>query len=47
MGDQRFLKETDKELFEGFEKIEKEHIGPGRHEAFHRLMHELKEIYHI
>jgi hemerythrin-like domain-containing protein len=47
MGDQRFSKEKDEELYEGFEKIEKERIGAGKHEAFHKLMHNLKETYHI
>jgi hemerythrin-like domain-containing protein len=47
MGDQRFSKEKDKALFEGFEKIEEARIGLGKHEEFHRLMHNLKEIYKI
>jgi hypothetical protein len=42
-----FSKEKDEELFEGFEKIEEERIGAGKHEAFHKLMHTLKEIYNI
>lgn len=47
MGDQRFSKEKDESLFEGFEKIEEERIGLGKHEEFHKLMHNLKEIYKI
>ena len=47
MGDQRFSKEKDEELFEGFEKIEEERIGVGKHEEFHKLLHNLKEIYKI
>jgi hemerythrin-like domain-containing protein len=47
MGDQRFSNEKDEELYEGFEKIEEERIGAGKHEAFHKLMHNLKEFYHI
>ena len=34
-------------LYEGFEKIEEERIGTGKHEEFHKLMHNLKEIYNI
>ncbi len=33
------------ELFQGFEKIEADRIGLGKHEAFHELIHTLKEIY--
>ncbi len=47
MGDQRFSSQKDEELYEGFEKIEEERIGVGKHEAFHRLMHNLKEQYHV
>jgi hemerythrin-like domain-containing protein len=47
MGDQRFSKEKDEELFEGFEKLEEERIGAGKHEEFHKLLHNLKEIYKI
>jgi hemerythrin-like domain-containing protein len=47
MGDQRFSNEKDVELYEGFEKIEEERIGTGKHEEFHKLMYDLKEIYKI
>mgnify|MGYP001766545158 CR=1 FL=1 len=33
------------ELEEGFEKLEVERIGLGKHEEFHKLLHQLKEIY--
>ncbi|MGQ9533163.1 MAG: hypothetical protein ACUVTQ_10260 [Desulfotomaculales bacterium] len=33
------------ELLEEFEKIEQELIGPGKHEAFHRLLPRPYEIY--
>jgi hemerythrin-like domain-containing protein len=33
------------ELEEGFEKLEVERIGVGKHEEFHKLLHQLKEIY--
>ncbi len=34
-----------KELIQQFEKVEIERIGHGKHEEFHRLIHQLKEIY--
>jgi hemerythrin-like domain-containing protein len=33
------------ELKEGFDKIETEKIGIGKHEAFHKMLDELEEIY--
>lgn len=33
------------ELYEGFERIEAERIGTGKHEAFHGLIHTLKDTY--
>lgn len=43
--DQVLPSEKQDKLFEGFEKIETEKIGAGRHEQFHKLMDELKAIY--
>jgi hemerythrin-like domain-containing protein len=37
--------ETQNELLEKFEKVEKERIGHGEHEEFHHLLHKLKETY--
>jgi hypothetical protein len=34
-----------KELEKRFEKLEKEIIGPRRHEEFHNLLVRLKELY--
>jgi hypothetical protein len=33
------------DLEKGFAKIEKEVIGPGRHEEFRRILHHLEEEY--
>ncbi len=33
------------ELNDGFEKIETDKIGAGRHEAFHRMLDSLKSVY--
>lgn len=35
----------DAELLAAFEKLETERIGPGRHEAFHKLLKRLKKTY--
>jgi hemerythrin-like domain-containing protein len=45
MADNLLSEETQGELFEGFEKIEIERIGAGKHEEFHRLIKKLNEIY--
>lgn len=37
--------QQDAELLEAFEKLENERIGPGRHEAFHKLLKRLKKTY--
>ncbi|RPJ11609.1 MAG: hemerythrin [Deltaproteobacteria bacterium] len=43
---ERVLSEKQKqELLEGFEKLERERIGEGKHEEFHRLLHHLREVY--
>jgi len=36
---------SSNELFEGFEKIEEERIGVGKHEVFHALLKTLSGIY--
>jgi hemerythrin-like domain-containing protein len=42
----RVLDETvQNEVFEAFEKYETDVIGTGRHEEFHRLLRELRDIY--
>jgi hypothetical protein len=35
----------DNELFEAFEQLEKERIGPGKHEEFHALLNRLEHEY--
>ncbi|MFN7181917.1 MAG: hemerythrin domain-containing protein [Planctomycetota bacterium] len=34
-----------KEIVEQFEKVEKEIIGPGKHQEFHELIHHLEKVY--
>lgn len=43
--DSRLSEKTQDQLFEGFEKIEAERIGVGRHEEFHDLLEKLSGIY--
>ena len=38
-------KEKQMELWEGFETIETQKIGPGKHEAFHQMIESLEKIY--
>jgi hemerythrin-like domain-containing protein len=45
MADDKLSATVQRELEQGFEKIEKEVIGPGRHEEFHRLLKRLEEEY--
>jgi hemerythrin-like domain-containing protein len=42
---QRLSPEVEAELREGFDRIEAEKVGPGRHEAFHRMLDELGRSY--
>ena len=43
--DSRLSEKIQNQLFEGFEKIEAERIGVGRHEEFHDLLEKLSGIY--
>lgn len=45
MAEQRLDAAKDKELFRGFERVEEERIGKGKHEEFHALLDRLQEIY--
>jgi hemerythrin-like domain-containing protein len=45
MADSRLSETIQDELFEGFEKIEEDRIGIGKHEEFHGLLEKLSEIY--
>ena len=45
MADDLLSEEKQDELFEGFEKIEEERIGVGKHEEFHGLIKKLSGIY--
>jgi hemerythrin-like domain-containing protein len=45
MSEARLSEDKMRELEEEFEKVEKEKIGQGKHEEFHKLLHRLKELY--
>jgi hemerythrin-like domain-containing protein len=45
IADNNLSDEKQVELWEGFEKIETQKIGPGRHEAFHQMIESLERIY--
>jgi hypothetical protein len=45
MADAHLEPEIQKQLLDSFEVVEKEEIGAGKHEEFHRLLHSLRDIY--
>ena len=45
LADNNLSKEKQMALWEGFETIETQKIGPGRHEAFHKMIASLESIY--
>lgn len=45
MAEMHLSEEKQEELLEGFESIEQERVGAGKHEEFHRLLDRLKEVY--
>jgi len=45
MADRSLSESTQGELYDGFERIEEERIGIGRHEEFHGLLKKLSRIY--
>jgi len=47
MADKVLTEKLDNELFAKYEKLEEEEIGQGKHEEFHQLLKQLKNIYLI
>lgn len=45
LADNNLSHEKQSELMEGFEKIETQKIGPGKHEAFHKMIESLEKLY--
>lgn len=45
MADMHLSEDQQEELLEGFEKVERERIGPGKHAELHKLLDHLQEVY--
>ena len=45
LADNNLSEEKQMELWEGFETIETQKIGPGKHEGFHQMIESLARIY--
>jgi len=45
MADRFLSPQKQAELEEGFARVERERMGPGRHEAYHALLERLEEAY--
>lgn len=45
IADMHLTDQQQRELAEGFARVEEERIGPGQHEAFHRLLERLGRVY--
>jgi hemerythrin-like domain-containing protein len=45
MADMRIPKQKQDELLEEFERVERERIGVGKHEQFHKLLEQLETTY--
>lgn len=45
MADSQLTQEVQNQLVKDFQKVEEEKIGPGKHEQFHQLLNQLKNIY--
>jgi len=47
MAEVRLPEEEKRRVMRAFEQIETERIGPGRHEQFHEMLHQLNEAYKL
>jgi hypothetical protein len=45
LADKHLSEDKQMALREGFETIETQKIGPGRHDAFHQMIESLERIY--
>jgi hemerythrin-like domain-containing protein len=45
MADQRLNPAAQKELLEGFDRVEREETGEGVHEKYHALLHRMRDTY--
>jgi hemerythrin-like domain-containing protein len=44
MGNRVLTEDDQRQLSEAFERVEAEEMGPGVHEKYHQLAHELAEL---
>jgi hemerythrin-like domain-containing protein len=47
MADRLLSDDDSANIIERFETIERDRIGPGKHEAYHEMLHRLREAYGI
>jgi hemerythrin-like domain-containing protein len=47
MADRLLLDDDAAKIVERFEEIERDRVGAGKHEAYHDMLHRLKEIYRV
>jgi hemerythrin-like domain-containing protein len=47
MADRLLSDDVETSTIERFEEIERNRIGAGKHEAYHEMLHRLKEIYRV
>lgn len=45
MAEMHLSQEENDELLKGFERVEEEEMGQGKHEAYHQILHELEKVY--
>ncbi len=45
MADEHLSGDKQRELLEGFEKVEQDKIGVGKHQELHKVLHHLKDVY--
>lgn len=45
MAESVLSEDKDKELVDAYEEFEREHIGPGKHEELHQVLHRLEHEY--
>ncbi len=47
MADRLMSEDASNDVLERFEAIERDRVGEGQHEAYHRMLHDLQDIYQI
>ena len=45
MADEHLSAQQQKDLVDGFERVEREEMGPGVHDRYHELLHRLRDRY--